>query len=490
MRHPEPLGEWCRRLEEAVLDGRLGEDPALWSHHYERCDRCRATVEGYLILRRLVEMSRTPTPPAAPSHQGPVLEPPASLLAAFDRARRRRQRQRASLATLAILLLAVGAWALLRSGQGPAEAPAEAPPEAIVYARQLFDRLNPPGAPSQVMRLSREPELEREYLAALRHPSSVVRRIAFMQLAQASRPVPAEETRRLLAEAQPTLERPVELAAAGDVARQVGEALERGRANLLRSVLEGLRLAPDDPAARVPASVLLPYVADPDARVREAALLALGRDPTFKPGVEVQRLLASDPEPVVRREAAGLIASRGGEAGRAFLVEHFSTRSDPEVEAWAADVLGDGPAAKALSRRRLADATCPTGLALAHALHLVRAGEPVDPDRSLDRWLASGDEDAAMLSYVASEAGWDRHRPRLQERWRAARGQGRQGMGASLARWDAGSKDPSRRPWLFEILEDGRNPALRDVLQSLQEHADPEVRARADEIARRWAASR
>jgi hypothetical protein len=306
-----------------------------------------------------------------------------------------------------------------------------------------------------------------------------------MVLAIAGRPVPIEETLRLLREAWPGLEAPLVIASAGDAGRRLAEALAAGRENLLGTVLEFLPATTAQSGEKVPVDVLLPYVHDPAERVRVAALSLLERDAGFVAGPEIEALLG-DPSLEVRKAAAALLAVRG-RGGQARLVEHFRTRSDPEVEAWAAGLLGHGPAAKALARQRLSDPACPVSLALAQALQLVRAGEPLDPSAQLGRWLAAGDEDAAMLAYVASEAGWVEHRDRLQARWRAAQGAGRQRMGASLARWDFASQDAKRVVGLFEILSDGRNPALRDVLTSLQGNTDRRVRERADEVARRWA---
>lgn len=488
MTRAEPESEWCRRLSEAIMEGRFVEDPGLWRPHYETCSRCRGAVEGYRLLRRLIDLSRPAGGPAKPP--GPAAEPPQLLASAFARYHRHRSSRRVAITLVALLAVALGLWASLgRGGAGDVTLRTD-PERALNYAAHLYDQLSPQGKPSQVGRLAADPELERQYVEALSHPSAVVRRVAYLMLALGGRPVPARETRRLLEEARPEMERPVELAGAGDSGRHVAAALEQGRANLIRTVLGGLAGTSTGQSATVPASVLVSYLSDGDAGVREAALVALDRDETFEPGPEVEQALRLDPQLAVRRWAGMLILRRKGSAGQDLLVRHFATHDDTQVEAALADRLGRSAAALDLARRRLSDPATGAVLALRHAHALVKAGERIDAQSVLDRDLSADDEAAFRLALLAAEAGWDQHRDVLQARWRESRGVHRLSAGATLARWDVAVGTLARLDLALEILADGRNPAARPVLRELEAHADPAIRARAVEIAAQWGSRR
>lgn len=498
MRDTLPLGEWCRRLDEAIVDGRFGEDPRLWGEHLAACPRCRATAEGYRLLRGLIDRSQPQGPDGTPPPAG--AEPPQAVVAAFATWRRHRRRRLVGACAAGAAGIAVAGWLLLRppsAGEPTPGAPYPAslasstdPADALRYAASLHRRAMPDPVTHRIECFKKDPALEREFLEALRHPSAVVRRIAYAHLAGAGRPVPVEETVRLLREARPGLEKPLELAAAGDAGRHLAEALEQGRANLLTSVLDGLAGTTAAVERKVPADVLLPYVDDASARVRAAALYALAQDLAYVPGREIETRVASDPDLEVRRAAAALIVDRGGVAGREWLVGSFTRRPDPEVEVTVVPSLGTSEVALAFSQARMEDPATPAVLALHHARRLQKVGHPLDAERLVALGLQGDDHAASLAALLASAGGWTQHRAALMERWRRSSGVHQSNFGNLLAKWYLASDEPQRFERCFEILEAGFSLGGRDVLKALRQQSDPEVRRRAEQIAERWEAVR
>jgi len=477
----EPESDACRRLGDAIVDGRYAEDPAAWTAHADACARCRPRVAGYRRLRALLEASR----PADPTTTERPADPACVWTAASDRFHRRRRRQRLAGWCAAALVPAVALVVALRpaADRPAADRPAIGRDDPAAYARSLTERaLRAGGASVDLGRLGSdfEPELRR----ALDHPAPAVRRIAFSILALASRPVEADDVERLLRDAAPNLEAPVEVAGATDPRRQVAEALERGRTASLTSVLGLLPAVVTQRGASIPVHLVAPYLTDRDAEVRRLALMALAFEGSYAPDPQVVTLLRQDPSEEVRSAAAYLLARHDrGEA----LAAHFEHVDDANVEASVATILGAGPRARALGLRRVAEATTALPVALAHALALARQRAAFGHADVAARALASGDAAIAWrLSTCAAVGDWRELRTPLQRAWRTAPGLHRLNLAAALARWDVSVGTPERLEMALELLADTRNPAADDALVALERATDPTIRRLAAEIRQTW----
>ncbi len=472
----EPESDACRRLGDALVDGRYAEDPGAWAAHAEACPRCRARVAGYRRLRTLLDASR----PAAPTSTEPPADPARAWTAASGRFHRHRRRQRLVAGCGTALVLAVALGVAL---QPTTDRPTVGRDDPVAYARTLTDRVvRPGGAPVDLGPPGSD--FERELRRALDHPAPAVRRTAFRILTLAGRPVDADDVERLLRDAAPNLEAPVELAGISDPQRYVAEALERGRTASLTSVLGLLPAVAAQRGAPIAIDVVEPFLSDRDAEVRRLALMALAVEPTYAANPRSWTLLRDDPSEEVRIAAAYLLARRAeGEA----LAAHLEQVGDPTVEAYIATLLGEGPRAEALALRRVAEPSTPLPVALAHALALARRRTTFDHAGLAARALATDDPlIACQVANCAAAGDWRELRTPLQGAWQTATGIARLNLASTLARWDVRVGSLDRLETALELLADTRNLAANDVLAALERASDPGIRSRAAEIRQAW----
>ncbi len=476
-------GDWCARLADAIVDGRISEDPALWRPHYRGCPRCLEAVEGYLLVRALLRESSPEDGQPAP----PPVDPTALWRATYEGYRRRR-RARLGWAVAAVALLGVGTVGTLALRSPP---PRAAGALESRDAAGLLALLR--GAPGQlhVERLTQDPALEATFRAALDAPDPSLRSVAACVLALSGLPLEAPHLERLLVDAVGHLDRPLVVAASGSLAWQVAEALEQGRTRVLQRTLGSVIALSGRSTAPVPWNVLAPYVRDAEPTVRELALVALALDPHYRPEPVVLELLDHDPAPDVRAAAGRLLARRGGPAGAAALLDRMEAGTAPGWEAEVAASLPLDERLTALAHRRVGDEAVSPLLALTYAGVLHAAGEPFDHGPLARRALASPDPDTwQALAAEAARGGWHELRADLQLRWESTTAVDRQRLGAVLARWDADQGSPDRVELALRILEDGPNPFARGALATLASHGDAAVVARVEAIRRAWAAPR
>lgn len=495
----KPIGDesWCLRLEEAVLEGRFLEDPGFWRPHVEQCSTCREVVEGVFLLRDSIGRARmdddlTETAP---------LDGDRVIAGALGRHRAERRRQVVlwSLGGALVLVLGAGAMLLVRRGvdsdcprppQEAARAGERAADGVAGYAGELFRRVFPLEGPTRDTLLQEDPALRAEYLRALDHPSSLVRRVAISALTFSKIPIDAARLTHVLTTWDETLDGPVVVASAGPSERQVAEALDARRTATLVDVLLAVEVQALRGGERVPSASVRPYLLHAEGEVRQAALAALGADPTLDVASEAERLLASDPVLAVRDEAARQVLRRRGARGAEQIVALLKAKPDAAMEQKQVVPLGQFPAGIAFARERADDPATPLPLALLHASVIARRGERAAALRLIPRAVADGDMEALhRAASLAAELDARELRAPFQERWRrdhgpwcAARVPSRDYLALALARWDEASGDAHRLALALELLEgldDLHLPPLRDLLGRLAAAAGTETGARA-----------
>lgn len=472
--------DWCRRLGDALVDGRFLEDPEFWAAHRAGCPGCEARVRGLLHLRTLIEASR-----AAPTARAtaPMDIPPEMLLARVTaRLRRHRSRRRIQWMVGLGLAIGVGATQFLRV-TGREDAPVRAGEQSI--ARHLLDQIVNTDGTMDLKRVAADPRLEAECRAALTSPVPSDRQIAFMILALGQRPLDAELTSRLLADARPHLDRPIEVASGREPTEAMAAALAQGRTATLVTVLGSLPslLVVDGDA--VEPETLEAYIHDGSAEVRELAILALGFHPRYRPTEVIWGVLRRDPVVAVRAAAGGLLV-RAGNAER--VAEHFSRVRDFAAEEFVATAIGLGPGALVLAHRRIGGLETPIRLGLHHALRLLRARVPFDRSVLIARALGdSNRENDDLLSICSSAGDWIELRLALRDRWRSSpKSFARERVAAALASWDVRSGDPYRFTLALEVLERDMSRAAVDAAIAIRASSDPVTSRRAAALLEAW----
>ncbi len=423
-----PLGA-CDRLVDALLDGSYDEAPSAWAPHLAGCGACRDAVAGHRYLCGLFASEAG----GAPSEDGARRdEARATVRRALDRNRRRRRWRASRFAAAAAAVLA-----LAFVTRSDAEARYRLPADPMARAMYLFratwgyDR-------GDLGRLKRDPEMRALFVRALDDESSIVRRFAIDGLLESGVAVDARHIDEALTSWGENLLEPLELAASADGGRYLGDALRAQRTETLANVLEGLIVTFAQGHLEVDASHVVPFLDDPDARVRRAAVLALEWHPGYAPGPEMERLVERDPDPEVRRTAAGLLLKKRGGDAVPFLVGTLRSHEDPKLESFVAYLLGAYDEGRALSRDRLASRDTEISLAMVHLTVLWRAGEKQRRDDWIARALSSPSVEAhRLLSELAARAGWDDLWDPLEACWdRDEDGFLRDHFGADLVDWD------------------------------------------------------
>lgn len=466
-------GDWCERVAAAIADGRFLEDPGLYRPHVEACPECRSRVEGLFVLRE---------------HLGKAsLEAPAGEAAPFDAKdvvgtairRYRRYRVVRDGTVGLVVLLGLGVGAFLWTRRSP---PAE--PDGIAYAKHLSETVFPKGRPPRTDLLGRDAALRGEYLKALDHPVSLVRRTALDALTMSEVTIDRARLESILLHAREDLETPIEVASSGDGLREIADALETRRVATLRSVLVAAGIQATTGAA-VPSRLLAPLLSHPDVEVRRLSLIALNGDVSFRPGTEVERLAWDESDFELRAVACVCLLDHLGEQAATRIVAHLRRSPDPRFEERVLPHLGKFPSALLdLSKERLASETTPARLALAHARVLWRSGLKEPPPRLVERAIADPATDTvALFAQIAAEADWMQYRAALGERWQTAPRASRQVLAAALVLWDEQSQDVRRLQMALDICETDRDDALlKPALERMAKSAIPAVGARAREI--------
>lgn len=493
--------DWCRRVDAAIAAGRYLEDPALYADHVGQCPTCRTHVDGYTVFQACLDRARIEA-----GADAEALGRDTSVVSrAFSRYRVARQIRGAAFGLAALVAVAASLWFVARgpasSGRADLSAARDSdaadadadegsarldPLDASRRAERLLAAVTRPDRVIEPMRLREDPALRRRFEAALSDAAPVVRRTALIVLTGANLGPNGTSIEAQLDAFQPSLEAPVQVAAAGDPRRAITDSLEAARVSMLVSMLSAAENAALRGDARVSSAQLVRLLGDPSDQVRAAALAALEGDAGYQPGVEVLELLRSDPVADVRMMAAHCLVTRRGDAGRATLLALFRERRDDALERTAASLVAKAPGAAEVARARAEDAAVPLDLRLTWALMLWR----VDGSR-LDSLIAEGlaatDGDAVYrLVALAREANWVDLRPALQARWRAVTGPMRRHVGGLLVTWDAASGDAVRYELAFEILAAHASPTdavgMRHAAEPLLAHPDPSVAARARAI--------
>lgn len=469
--------ELCERVASAVADGRFLEDPALWRAHVETCDVCRPLVEGLFTLRTHVERASLEVVPAPASSSGEVQR-------AFRRYRRGRWNRG----------LAVGcAAALAATAVFLAVSPAKPPPVAespAEYANRLLRRVFPVSGPADTALLRNDAAARAEYVRALDHPSSVVRRVALQALVFSSVEVDAARLSRALLEFREDLQVPLSVAAASSGEREVASALNARRGQTVQTALTAALIQSSQGKPSIHADSVAQFLGDSDPILRAGALAALAADPSYVPGEDVVAMMRTDPDVTVRAEAVACLVLRSGDAGAEQVVGRLTEHPDPELEIRVAPLLGRRPLALPLARLRVADPKTPIELALAYALVIVRSGDRAVPEALVEAAFKTPGADALRgLALLASQGDWTTLRSRLQDAWRRAPAADAADAGLLLARWDVAGTDPARLHLALDICEAQRGAQAKRLVQLVAKTVTKDVRERAEALLASWPAN-
>lgn len=481
-----PMGndpDACRRIADAIAEGRFLEDPALWRPHVETCAACRTSVEGLFALRERVRLAGLESPVVEPR---PSREGALAIALAFRQHRHERTIRNVSAGILLLLAASIGFFVVRR-------APPEASETAFAYARRLNAIVFPtPGHPDYD-RLARDAAARAEFFAALDHPSSWVRRTALSGLLLSRVPVDPARLEKVLTEFHEDLEVPVETASVSDDGRAVADALRRQRTETLFSALVGLDVTPTPGVPRVRSEVVVPFLSEPEPQIRQLALMALRADARYVPDATVERLMRSDPDREVAVAAADLIVLRRGEEGAVLVVDRLRKAPDEAIERMLVPTLEPTRAGLELARERVAEPTTDPAIALAHATTLLRRapGHAISPpEAAIERALRAPTRlSFEALVLLVREANWAAYRSRVQEMWRGLSRADREYGGDALVAWDlkAGADD-ARVAQMLDVCEADRTSRGRAAVVKMATSSNPAIRERAERLLASWPA--
>jgi hypothetical protein len=478
--------EWCDRVREAIIDGRILEDPGFWKPHVEKCSICRPRVEGLLTLRRLMERARQEAPVVVVTP-----EQNAKMLAGvFERFRRHRRRRRTAGCVVAALLVGGGVFALTRPDASVESRAGGQDP--VAYAQSLHRRVYANPRRPDYRALHDDAALRAEFTRALDDPSSLVRRTALAALMGSGVDVDPSRVEAALAGWHEDVETPIEVASASGPSRALDDAVEARRNATIRAALSGSIVAAAQGRARVSAAAIERFLFDRDPAIRFDAMTALALDASYTPGEAVLRSLRADADARVRVAAADCLVRRLGAAGARSVIAQLRAAPDAAVEVQEATALARFPdEGLPFARERLASPATSPRARIAHALALFRAGERVDPERVAAPALSDGGPEALFdLAALAAEADWASLRERLQAAWRAlAQSEPLRGnVSHTLAAWDLKSGDAARAQLALDVCEADRGPRLREIVVALAASGPAAVRERAQSLLNQWPA--
>lgn len=413
---------------------------------------------------------------------GPGQSPAVAIGAAMGSFRRRRRRRIATLATAGVLMLGAGGLWLARPEATEPTAIESA--DAVAYGNDLYERvMGRRDAPEtrDLDYLKRDAEARAEYLAALDHPSSFVRRVAISTLGWSGVEVPPETMVRILTTYREDLERPLELAGVGDAGRYVATALERRRSATIREVLTTSFLLAAQGKAHIDAEHVLPWLSHEDASVRIMALEALVFNEAYRPGEVIWTMLREDEDLEVRKSALEVLEERLDSEAHPRLLAYFRGMDDPDMEPVVIHALRDTPGLDKAVRARFGRGLASPLSRVAHARRMLQQGDPAPMNQVLAGALEKGGPHALWIA-VTHMVKLDRAdlRPILVARRAEIPGHERRRYAGMLLAWDVASGDRDRI--IDSVTELGRtgragDPKLLGLLVPLAKHADPKVRA-------------
>jgi len=487
----------CESLARALADGRFAEDPKHWGVHVDACAACRASVEGYLELRKRIEKARLELPGEA----APLNDPQAVIAHAMARYRLLRARRATVVGASAVLVVALGSVVLLGRGATPSYETAEAADvDALELAVEL-QRIVVPGypAPARFELLQSDAQLRARFEAALDHSSAVVRRVALSALTSSGIVTDPRRLEEVLRTWNEDLEISPSLASApgADRGRLAAAVLASGRAQTLQAALSAALLLAARGGEPVSASVVLPHLEDGDVDVQVAALAALQADPGYVPGEELEKLLANPRQHVkTRTDAAYCLEARLGDEGVRRIVAVLGSLEDGgEIEPRIATAVVKQPAGLPWARDRMNAAGTPIRTALAYAQALIRVGQPVSHEALVPRGLKDGTpETARLLLECCWRSDWTQYRAALQEywmtldkAWRKRPGGDEDGVATAmyLLTWDEAAGTPERLGLALDLCEaigQHQGTWIPRWLGRIASHTDPKVALRAREL--------
>jgi hypothetical protein len=462
--------DWCEPLDDAVAEGRFLEDPALWRPHVLTCPECKRTVEGVFAVQDYFESRALDAPVVEPAPED-SLRVINEVFARYARRQALKRRGFVGGAT-AVLLGAAVWWAWPSRGTEPTD--------PWAFARGLREVVAPAGGPSRYEVLRTDSAERARFVAALEHPSSVVRRTALHALLRGGVDLPPERLEGILLGWKEDLALPLEVAeGAGGEARHE-QALAASADATALAVLRGAL----DQVARggrpLRHDVVVPLLRYANPEVRKAAISLLRNDPTYRPDDTLKEVVRSDPAGGVRVLAAECLLARGGEADALALVERLRTSPDAAVEPRVAGVLARFPAGVRLAKDRIRDPTTSARPWAVYATVLRRIGEPVPTERLPDLIARADADDLVTVAALSREAGWATARSCLQDRWeRLPPSVLRPILAKALADWDLAIGGPEALRRALGICRADTDGSLRDVLEALVASEDAEVRAAA-----------
>ena len=401
---------------------------------------------------------------------------------------RRARRVRFTAASALVFIVGLGGFLFVRAqGTSPTAVDRTDP---VAYANYLYKRIVPKEGSSDYMDrdlLKRDAEARAEYIAALDHPNTIVRRTALFAFAMSGVTIPDASLTKLLVEHREDLSTPLVVAAGGSIESVIREAIERSRVSTLVSVLGTIWTQASRGEFNVSHEVILPFVRHESVAVRVTAMRTLAFLTSFRPTMEIERMMRSDPDSTVRLAAADVMTKRGGAGGITKLYALLRNLKYPEDERVLLYNVRETAGFDAFAMERLTAPDVSLQVKLQYALHLARAGDGAPADKLMRRAFAGSDANVILSALnVCTTLKRDDLRPTVVAAWERLAAEERSHVSRSLAIWDLSSGDRDR---MLSGVRLARELGRQRMIFAVKQHADapdPEVRAAVKSLLEEW----
>ena len=411
-----------------------------------------------------------------PGELAPGRPAPDAIRAAMGTFRRQRRNRLLGAGAACVVLLAVGWWA---ARPDAAPRPRMETADAVTYGMDLYARVFHDPADStdnDGAYLKHDAAARAEYLAALDHPSSFVRRVAVDALGYSAVPIPPGTLARMLLERREDLESPLLVASVGDSGRVVAEALELRHLATVRTVLSTAFMLAATGQESLSASAVTPFLEHDDHAIRMGAAIALKDLEDYVPGDVAWRVMREDPDAQVRTTLVGTIHERLGAAGEAELLAYLASVDDPPVERMLLSVLRGADGIVAVARARFDAGVEDLETKVAYARLLARRGDAAPARALLPAAIRSGTGPGLQVAcQLVSELDLTALRAAVLARQAGLDAESRRLLLWSVVGWDLRAGDRARATESLALY--ARHGSARDArrLARFEPHPDPQI---------------
>ncbi len=401
-----------------------------------------------------------------------------------------RQTRRRRLTAVSAVVLLVGLGGLFYARTQPTSPTAVDKTDPVAYANYLYKRIVPKEGDSNYWDrelLKRDAEARAEYVAALDHPNTIVRRTALFGLDASGVPIPDQSLRTLLIEHREDLSTPLLVASGGSMRRAVTEAIERSRLATLQRVLGTMWTQASRGELEIAPDVITPFLSHETAGVRMTALNTLSFLPSYRPDAEIERLMRADPDRTVRLAATDVMSKRGGARGIARIYALLRNLKYPEDERVLLYNVRETAGFDAFALERLDAPDVSLQVKLQYALHLARAGDGAPADKLMRRAFAGSDANEVLSALtVCTTLKRDDLRPIVVAAWERLAPEERSHVSRSLAIWDLNSGERHRMLSGVKLARVLGRMQMSFALKRHVDAGDPSVRAAVRTLLAEW----